>query len=128
MITAFWLTLRRILSDNLNRVKDCKTNKKFDIITSCKDTKEWCNIKKDGESIGGYAWNYNGWFGKYYYITLCPAFSSLDTLEEKITFIEDALRKGEPKYAEEAAWQKNSGQFFLHEMMHLDSVGTTHST
>ncbi|KAF9878141.1 hypothetical protein CkaCkLH20_04179 [Colletotrichum karsti] len=30
---------------------------------------------------------------------------------------------GNTKDAEEAEWQKNKGQFFLHEMMHLDAVG-----
>ncbi|KAJ9635949.1 hypothetical protein H2199_008303 [Coniosporium tulheliwenetii] len=83
-------------------------------------------MKVDGKSVGGYAWTYKGWFGTYQYITLCPPFFTLDTLEEKITFVEDALQRGELKYAEGAEWQKNSGQYFLHEMMHLDSIGIPH--
>lgn len=108
-------------------MKDFKTNKKFDIIISCKDTQNKCDMKVDGKSVGGYAWTYKGWFGTYQYITLCPPFFTLDTLEEKITFVEDALQRGELKYAEGAEWQKNSGQYFLHEMMHLDSIGIPHS-
>ncbi|KAF4304349.1 hypothetical protein GTA08_BOTSDO08340 [Botryosphaeria dothidea] len=112
--------------DNFNRFKDFKKDKKFDIITSCKDTKGWCGKEIDGKGVGGYAWTYHGWTGWYHYITLCPNFFGLDTFEEKIEFIEDQIQKGDFHYAEEAEWLKNQGQFFLHEMMHLDSIGQPH--
>lgn len=41
--------------------------------------------------------------------------------------IEEALARGDTTYAEIADWQKNKGQYFLHEMMHLDAVGQPHS-
>lgn len=78
--------------------------------------------------MGGYAWTYSGYFGyQYYYITLCPVFFTLSNLEEKTIEIENAMQRGELRYAQEGEWQKNSGQFFLHEMMHLNSTGKPHS-
>jgi hypothetical protein len=120
---------RAVLIDNFERVKDLKTNKKFDIIMSCKDEKNLCGLKIDGKSVGGYAWTSKGWFGsRYQHISLCPIFFSLETLEEKIASVEDGIQRGDLKYAREALWQKNIGQFFLHEMMHLKAVGQPDST
>ncbi|PVH93640.1 hypothetical protein DM02DRAFT_695367 [Periconia macrospinosa] len=104
-----------------------ETKKTFDIILSCKDTKNWCQIKVDGQALGGYAWTYDGWFGyKYYYITMCEPFFRSDDLEYKITQIEEELAKGETEKASTAEWQRNTGQMFLHEMMHLNSTGQPH--
>ncbi|KEZ44680.1 hypothetical protein SAPIO_CDS2756 [Scedosporium apiospermum] len=93
------------------------------IVVSCKDTKNWCSTRIDGKSVGGYAWTKETWFGSYQHITLCPVYFGLDSLEEKFEMIEKGLASGETKYAEQAEWQKNKGQFFLHEMMHLKAVG-----
>jgi hypothetical protein len=83
-------------------VKDLKVNK-FDITTSCKDIKNWCRLKVEGKAVGGYAWTYDGWFGyKYFYITPCPVFFTLDTLEQKTTQIEDGMQRGDLRYAQEA--------------------------
>jgi len=116
-----------VYTDNLNRAAEFKDKKTFEIILSCKDTKNWCPIQKDGKSVGGYAWTYNGWFGYYHYITMCAPFFRSDDLEYKIKQIEDELAKGETKMASKAEWQKNTGQMFLHEMMHLNSTGQPHS-
>lgn len=96
---------------------------------SCNDTSKdkVCGSKRDNKSVGGYASTYKGWTGWYNYITLCPAWFQLDDLETKMLFVEDELQKGNPKYAQEAQWQKSQGQFFLHEMMHLDVIGNPHS-
>lgn len=96
---------------------------------SCKDTSkdQICGSKRDNKSVGGYASTYKGWTGWYNYITLCPAWFQLEDLETKMLFVEDELQKGNPKYAQEAQWQKSQGQFFLHEMMHLDVIGNPHS-
>jgi hypothetical protein len=112
---------------NLLRVQDHRAKKKFDIIVSCKDTKNRCSDRIDGKSVGGYAWTKTTWFGSYQHITLCPVYFGLDSLEEKFEMIEKGLASGETKYAEQAEWQKNKGQFFLHEMMHLEAVGDPHS-
>lgn len=94
---------------------------------SCKDTKNYCNVRKDGKTVGGYAWTYKGWFGYYYYVTLCPAFFSLDSLDQKFEEIEKKLADGFTKEASDARYLRSTGQFFLHEMMHLDLIGDPHS-
>jgi hypothetical protein len=48
----------------------------------------------------------------------------LDNFEVKFEQIEQGLASGETKYAREAEWQKNTGQYFLHEMMHLNATTT----
>lgn len=45
----------------------------------------------------------------------------------KIDQIEEELSRGITEKASLARWQKSTGQMFLHEMMHLDSVGQPHS-
>ncbi|KAM0342062.1 hypothetical protein ACHAPU_009790 [Fusarium lateritium] len=82
-----------------------------------------CSKSVNDKPVAAYAWTYHGWLGSYHYIALCEIFFTLPDLEEKTELIEDQLQRGDAKYAQEAVWQKNMGQFFLHEMMHLESVG-----
>jgi hypothetical protein len=51
----------------------------------------------------------------------------MDSLEDKIEEIEKDLRDKNTNSATRAVWQKNTGQAFLHEMMHLNVVGQPHS-
>ncbi|KAJ8118877.1 hypothetical protein OPT61_g212 [Boeremia exigua] len=112
---------------NFKRAIDFLAKKSFDIIVSCKDAKNNCSLKRDGKAVGGYAWTYHGWFGyKYQYIVMCDPFFQTDDLMYKINQVEDALLNGDSKMARRADWQKNSGQIFLHEMMHLEAVGQPH--
>lgn len=63
-------------------------------------------------------------FGRaYHYITLCPSFHSIDQLDKVMDWIEETVQRGDPHYAQDPYWLTNRGQFFLHEMMHLDSIG-----
>jgi hypothetical protein len=120
--------LRTQPSENFKRASEFSTKKEFDIILGCNDKKGTCGVKKDGKSVGGYAFTYNGWFGyKYYYIVMCVPFWQSDDLMYKTDQIEEELAKGNIEKANQAVWQKSSGQTFLHEMMHLDSVGQPHS-
>lgn len=58
---------------------------------------------------------------------MCDTYYTLDTLKVKLGITEADLRIGNTKYAKEAVYQKHLGLYFLHEMMHLDSVGIPHS-
>jgi hypothetical protein len=58
---------------------------------------------------------------------MCAPFFTMQTLEDKIEEIEKDLRDKNINSATRAVWQKNSGQAFLHEMMHLNVVGQPHS-
>jgi hypothetical protein len=51
----------------------------------------------------------------------------MDSLGDKIEMIENDLRNGNTDTATQAVWQKNTGQVFLHEMMHLYVSGQPHS-
>ncbi|KAI8933116.1 hypothetical protein NX059_009759 [Plenodomus lindquistii] len=121
-----YATQQKRISDNFKRASGFLSNKAFDIILSCKDTKNYCPIKKDGKAVGGYAREYYGWFGTYYYITMCQPFFQSDDLMYKIDQIEDEMAAGKTEMATKAEWQKNTGQMFLHEMMHLNSTGQPH--
>jgi hypothetical protein len=44
---------RASLTDNFERVKDLKTNKKFDVIMNCNNEKKICGLKIDGKLVGG---------------------------------------------------------------------------
>ncbi|KAF4497527.1 Metalloproteases (zincins), catalytic [Fusarium agapanthi] len=112
--------------NNLKRVSDFRHSKKFDIIVTCNDPRHQCPIKVGDKQVGGYGWTYRGWMGQYHNIALCKSFFTVPDLEEKTEFIEEQIQNGNTKYAQEAIWQKNMGQYFLHEMMHLDSVGKPH--
>ncbi|KAL9123607.1 MAG: hypothetical protein Q9217_006976, partial [Psora testacea] len=94
------------ISGNLKRVWQFKTDttsEKEYITVSCKDTKNLCGKMIDGKA--------------YYYITLCPAFFSLDSLSTKINDVEQDLAGGSTKMAKDMTYLRTSGQFFLHEMM-----------
>jgi hypothetical protein len=109
------------ISGNLKRAWQFKTSSTSDkayITVSCKDTKSLCGKMIDGKAVGGYAWTYNGWLAYYHYITLCPPFFGLDTLDTKIGEVEKDLASGSTKLASDMTWLKSTGQFFLHEMMH----------
>lgn len=109
------------IAGNLRRVsefKSPKTKSNYYITMSCKDTKNYCGKTITGKGVGGYAWTYKGWFFGYHYITFCPLFFTLPSLNEKIDEIEDDLTKGRTDRARDMEWLKSTGQFFLHEMMH----------
>ena len=118
--------------DNLKRIQDHRAKKKFDIIVTCNDVRDRCEeVDKNGRllRVGGYAWTQKGYFGyRYQHINLCPIYFNLESLEEKFEFIEEQLKNGNKDYAASADWHKNRGQYFLHEMMHLDIVGQPHIT
>ena len=93
------------------------------ITVSCTDTKGYCPRTIDSKGVGGYAWSYTGWFGyEYYYITLCPIFFGLDDLNDRFADVENDISNGRTNTASDMAWLKSTGQFFLHEMMHLNLV------
>lgn len=119
-----------LLCRQSRRVAEYQHNGKYDIYMNCNDQKRLCGNIIGGKPVGGYAWSYTGWFGyQYYYINLCPVFFRLDSLDQKLQEIQDRLKGGDESWARQADWQKNMGQFFLHEVMHLDgtSKGRPHS-
>lgn len=59
---------------------------------------------------------------------MCPTFLTLDSLETKFEFIENEMERGDYSKAKDMEWLKNTGMFFLHEMMHTDLIGKPHST
>jgi hypothetical protein len=109
------------IAGNLKRAWQFKTPETSDkeyITVSCKDTKKQCNQMIAGKGVGGYAWTYSGWVYYYHYITLCPLFFSPDTLDTKIADVERDVASGSTKFATDMTWLQNTGQFFLHELMH----------
>ncbi|KAI9830702.1 MAG: hypothetical protein M1826_004531 [Phylliscum demangeonii] len=116
-------TQQQRIQDNLGRAADFMTKGSDEIFLSCKDTKNYCNVQKDGKSVGAYAWTVHGWFWDEHHITLCPPFFDLDSLDQKIDELEKDLAAGNTKSSSDARYQKTMGQFFLHEMMHLDLIG-----
>ncbi|KAF2793033.1 hypothetical protein K505DRAFT_350230 [Melanomma pulvis-pyrius CBS 109.77] len=118
-------TQQKRIAENLKRAAEFLTKKDFDIILSCNDQKNTCSVNRDGKSVGGYVWTYKGWF-RYPDIVMCEPFFSSDTLMYKIDQIEEELANGKLEKAQQAIGQKNVGMIFLHEMMHLDSVGQPH--
>ena len=120
-------TFPSLPSDNLQRPASFRGDDKFDIIITCKDPKGVCKAGREGKRVGGYGWTYTGWFGyKYHYIALCDPFFNLDTLKDRVSLVERALREEQPEWAQQSVYQKNQGLYFLHEMMHLDAVGIPH--
>ena len=109
------------IAGNLKRAwqfKTPSTSSKEYITTSCKDTKNLCNKSIGGKAVGGYAWTYSGWVYYYHYITLCPPFFTMESLSTKINDVEQELARGETTMATDMRYLSNTGQLFLHEMMH----------
>ena len=95
---------------------------------SCKDSKNWCDLRAQGKGVGGYAWTYNGWFGyKYHYITMCPVFFTTSTIAQMWDEMQQALRDKDIAKMQDARNFLTGGQMFLHEMMHTDLIGKPHS-
>jgi len=115
------------IAGNFKRAAEFKTpstSEKTYITVSCQDTKNYCK-KKAGlgsKVIGGYGWSHHGLFGWYHYITVCPPLLTLSTMDEKLQEISEDLAKGDTRKASNMDYLKNSGQFFLHEMMHTRLV------
>lgn len=110
------------IAGNLKRAWQFKTDKTSTseyITISCKDTENLCGKPQEGKAVGGYARTDSGWFGYYHYITLCDTFFTVDSMDTKITEIEDDLRSGSKTKAGDMRYLKTTGQFLLHEMMHL---------
>lgn len=93
---------------------------------SCKDSKNECG-KGAGTTVGGYAWTYSGWFGYYYYITLCPTFFTASNVSTILQLREEDLAAGNTNTVTDMRYFRTTGQMFLHEMMHLDLIGNPHS-
>jgi hypothetical protein len=109
------------ISGNLGRAwqfKTGQTSSKEYITVSCKDTKAQCGRTVQGKAVGGYAWTYNGYFGYYHYITFCPTFFTLETLDTKLNDVSQELGKGVTTMATDMTWLRTTGQYFLHELMH----------
>lgn len=98
--------------------------KKYDIYMTCNDPHNHCSKEYKGKTIrvGGYAFEYRGVWGYYRYINSCPTFFTLDPLSVKIKSVGENLENGDGTYANQADWQRNHGQYFLHEMMHLKAT------
>lgn len=123
---AFWMgpdwpAYQSRISGNFGRIGKWKTSEQSEYITvSCTDTKKQCGRRVgDNKSVGGYAWTYSGWRAYYYYITLCPPFFTIDSLNHKMDDVRDALQRGDTRYATDMNWLRTTAQYFLHEMMHL---------
>lgn len=58
---------------------------------------------------------------------MCQPFFQSDDLMYKIDQIEKELAEGKTEKAADATWHINTGQMFLHEMMHLNATGKPHS-
>lgn len=109
------------IAGNLKRVsqfKTSQTSEKAYITVSCNDTKKLCPKTIGGKGVGGYAWTYPGWFGYYYYITVCPVFFTIDTLSSKINDVQQELASGSTRMATDMTWLRTTGEVFLHELMH----------
>lgn len=109
------------ISGNFRRVsqfKKYKPGKNEYVTVSCEDTQNLCGKMMNGKAVGGYAWTYSGWLYYYHYITVCPAFFTLDSLSETINEVEQDLARGSTRMASDMSWLRTAGQFFLHEMMH----------
>lgn len=118
-----YATQQTRIAGNLKRAFQFKTSEtKAYITVSCTDTKNLCGKMIDGKAVGGYAWTYSGWVAYYHYITVCPVFFQLDTLSSKMEEVEKDLASGSTKMASDMTWLRNTGQFFLHEMMHTRLV------
>jgi hypothetical protein len=110
------------IGGNLNRVslfENDNANSREYITVSCQDTKNQCGRLIDRKAVGGYGWSAQGWLGYWYhYITLCPPFFSLETLDTKLNDVEQELANGVTRMAKDMTWLRTTGQFLLHEMMH----------
>jgi hypothetical protein len=104
---------------NLNRVLSLKSSTASEYVTlSCNDPEQRCNQKiGNGKIVGGYASTRSGWFGYYHYITFCPPFFTLSNLDSKI----EEARK-DKAVATDMRYLRNTGQYFLHELMHLRAI------
>jgi len=106
---------------NLKRVFQSKTSQTSDkmyITVSYKNINSICYQTIESKAVGGYAWTYNGWLAYYHYITLCPTFFYLDTLDTNINDVRQELASDSTRMAKDMTWLRSTGQFFLHEMMH----------
>ncbi|CAI6341999.1 unnamed protein product [Periconia digitata] len=112
--------------ENIGRASRFTKDRKFDIILTCSDPHNKCSKKAEQGSVGGYAWTYSGWFGYYYYINMCQPFFDIPSFLHQIEETERRLADGDKEWAVVASQQLNQGQIFLHEMMHLDSIGQPH--
>ncbi|KAI9747701.1 MAG: hypothetical protein M4579_007409, partial [Chaenotheca gracillima] len=123
-----YISQQERIQNNIRRAADFKVKTNSYITTSCKDTKNYCNIRRGGKAVGGYGWTYKGILGSYHYITLCPPFFTVETLETQVKARREELARGDTSRVTDMRYLQTTGQYFLHEMMHTDLIGKPHIT
>ncbi|KAF1817834.1 uncharacterized protein K489DRAFT_414269 [Dissoconium aciculare CBS 342.82] len=120
-----WTDYEKRIKDNIGRASNFVNNGKTSnyITVTCKDPKNYCKKDPiDGKQIGGYAWDYNGWTGKYGHITMCDPYFTLGTFAETVDKINNWKKTGENSKLYQMENYQTTGQFIVHEMMHLHST------
>jgi hypothetical protein len=122
---ADWGDYEERIKGNIERGSNFVNNGKTSnyITVTCRDPKSYC--KKDpinGKQIGGYAWNYKGWTGTYGYISMCDPYFTLNDFAGTLDKINHWKETGQLSNLYQMENYQTSGQFIVHEMMHLYST------
>lgn len=120
-----WPNFQDRIAGNLARASSFinePANKKNYITITCADPNGWCQKRRQGMSIGGYAWDKDWTFWTYGYINMCDPYYTLSSISEKEDEIELYLRRGERDKVENMAYYQTFSQFLSHEMFHLRST------
>ncbi|PSK42249.1 hypothetical protein B9Z65_4163 [Elsinoe australis] len=122
-----WIDLVDRIGGNIKRASDFINepgSKKSYITISCADKDNTCQrARREGKAVGGYAWNYKGWWGYVYgYINMCDSYYSLADIPTKEDEINGYLRSGDGDRLQDMRYFRTLGQFLIHEMFHLKST------
>ncbi|KAF2754863.1 hypothetical protein EJ05DRAFT_503805 [Pseudovirgaria hyperparasitica] len=122
-----WREYQSRIKGNLGRASEFinnKSNKKNYITITCKDPKGYCKrgSVEGGKVIGGYAWDYNGWFGYYGHINMCSPYYDMKDISGKIDDLNQYRKDGQIERLQDMRYFQTYGQFLAHEMMHLRST------
>lgn len=93
-----WHDFQDRIGGNLARASDFindSRNKNSYITITCADPENLCAKRRQGMSIGGYAWDKDWTFWTYGYTNMCDPFYTLPTISEKEDEINGYLQRGD---------------------------------
>lgn len=123
-----WMDYDNRVQSNIKRAEDFLNDKAWSssyVTLTCADPQQKCKKQmkgKKGLTIGGYAWDYNGWFGTYGYINFCSPYFTTKQMHQLVDFLDDFRENNDRANLQEMANYRGSARFMLHEMMHLKST------
>lgn len=124
-----WRSFEDRMRDNIYHASNFTISNDYHnymLMLSCYDPNDICQKYNSArKQAGGFAWTTGFYIWKLGHITFCDPFFSLQDESGKREELQDGYRR-DPDYLKDMSNYNTLGQFFIHELFHLESTWTGH--